>query len=67
MQTLHMAMHRIFAILGRKKANNLLKKADICQYYGQNGTKLGSMYTIALLTAKKKKIQSEAQLKRNKF
>ena len=54
-----------FEILGRKKANNWLKKADVYQYYDRNGTALSSMYRIALLT--EKKIESSTQLKRNKF
>ena len=33
----------------------------------RKGTKLSSMYTIALETEKKKKIESATQLKRNKF
>ena len=32
------------------RATNLQKKADICQYYDQNGTILSSMHTFALLT-----------------
>ena len=32
----------VFTILERKTVNNLLKKADIYQYYDQNGTKLSS-------------------------
>ena len=39
--------------------------ADIYQYFDRNGTKLRSMYRIALLT--EKKIESAAQLKRNEF
>ena len=39
----HNATNAFFAILDRKIANNLLKKADICQYYDQNGTTLSSM------------------------
>ena len=54
-----------FAVLVRKKANNLLKKADIYQYFDRNGTKLSSMHRIALLT--KKHFESTEQLKRNKF
>ena len=42
------------------------KKADIYQYYNQNGTKLSLMYTIALLTEKNIYI-SAAQFWRNKF
>ena len=41
-----------FSILDRKRVKNLLKKADIYQYYNQNRTKLSSMYRIALLTEK---------------
>ena len=44
----------LFTILDRKSVNNLLKKADIYQYYDRNGTKLSSMDRIALLTEKKK-------------
>ena len=55
----------VFAILDRKTINNLLKKADIYQYYDRNETKLSSIYRIALLA--EKKIESAAQLKRNKF
>ena len=43
----------IFAILESNRANNLLKKADICQYCHRNGTKLSSTHRIALLTEKK--------------
>ena len=32
----------------RKRVNNLLKKADVYQYYERKGMKLSSMYTIAL-------------------
>ena len=32
-----------FAIFDRKRTNNLLKKADIYQYYDRNGTKLSLM------------------------
>ena len=49
-----------------EKTYNLLKKADIYQCFNRNATKLRSMYKIALLT-EKKKIESAAQLKRNKF
>ena len=49
----HNANTAIFAILDRKRANNLLKKADICQCSNQNGTKLSSIYKIELLTEKK--------------
>ena len=61
----HNANTPFFAIFDRKKVNNLLKKADICQYHDQNGTKLRSRYRIALLT--EKNFESAAQLKRNKF
>ena len=61
----HNANSAFFVILDRKKANNLLKKADIYHYYDRNGTKLSSMYKIALLT--EKNFESAAQLKRNKF
>ena len=47
--------YRIFCHFRQKKVNNLLKKADIYQYYDRNGTKLSSMYRIALFTKKKKK------------
>ena len=46
-----------FANLYRKRVNNLLKKAFIYQYYGRNGTKLSSIYRIALLTKKKLEAQ----------
>ena len=39
----HTANTAIFAIFGRKRLNNLLKKADIYQYYDRNVTKLSSM------------------------
>ena len=45
--------NRIVCNFDRKRANNLLKKADNCRHYDQNGTKLNSMYKIALLTKKK--------------
>ena len=61
----HKANTAFFAILDRKKVNNLLKKADIYPYHDRNGTKLRSMYKIGLLP--EKKIESAAQLKRNKF
>ena len=53
-------------MLDRKRVNNLLKKADIYQYYDGNGTKLNAMYRIAL-SAEQKKIESAAQSKRNNF
>ena len=34
----HNANTAFFAILVRKRLNNFLKKADIYQYYDQNGT-----------------------------
>ena len=40
----HTANTAIFATLDRKRANKLLKKADIYQYCDRNGTKLSSMY-----------------------
>ena len=43
---------RFFAILDKKRANNLQKKVDIYQYSDRSGTKLSSMYKIALLTKK---------------
>ena len=49
----HNANTAFFAILDRKRANNLLKKVDNYQYYDRNGTKLSSMYRIALLREKK--------------
>ena len=51
----HVANTAFFAIFDRKRASNLLKKAKILliTYYNQNGTKLSSMYRIALLTEKK--------------
>ena len=52
----HNANTAFFAIL-TKKANNLLKQIDIYQYYNRNGTKLSSMYRIALLTKKIVKAQ----------
>ena len=55
----HNANTAFFAILDRKRANNLLKKAGIYQYYDRNGTKLSSMYSIALLT--EKMIENSAQ------
>ena len=58
----HKANTAFFAILERKGVNNLLKKADIYQYCDRNGTKLTSMYRIALLT--EKNFESAAQLKR---
>ena len=48
----HNANTTFFAILDRKRVNNLPKKANIYQYYDRNGTKLCSMYRIALLTEK---------------
>ena len=43
-----------FAILGKKRVNNLLKKAGIYQNYNRNKTKSSLVYRIALLTEKKK-------------
>ena len=40
--------------------NDLLKKADIYQYYGRNEPKLSLMYRTALLTKKKKKFKRSA-------
>ena len=51
----HNANTAFFAILDRKRVNDLLKKADIYQNYDLNGTKLSSKYRIAILTKKKKK------------
>ena len=45
--------YRTFCNFWPKRVNNLLKKADIYQYFDRNGTKLRSMYRIALLTEKK--------------
>ena len=50
----------------------MLKKADIYQYYDQNGTKLSLIHKIALLTEKNKKkqsnkLESAVQLKGNKL
>ena len=61
----HNANTAFFAILDRKRVNNLLNKPDIYQYYDRNGAKLSSMYRIALLP--EKNFESAAQLKRNKF
>ena len=61
----HNANTAIFAILGKKEVNNLQKKTDIYQNYDRNGTKLRSMYRIALLN--EKIFENAAQLKRNKF
>ena len=47
--------YRTFCNFWQKRVNNLLKIADIYQYFDRNGTKLRSMYKIALLTEKKKK------------
>ena len=49
----HNAHAAFFAILDRKRANYLLKNADIFHYYDKNGKKLSSMYRIVLLTKKK--------------
>ena len=57
--------YSIFCNFWPKRVNNLLKKADIYQYFDRNGTKLRSMHRIALLT--EKKFESAAQLKCNKF
>ena len=53
----HNANTAFFAILDRKRVNNLLKKADIYPYHNRNGTKLRLMYKIALLPEKKLKAQ----------
>ena len=45
-------MSHFFAILDRKRANNLLKKADIYQNYDLKGAKLSSIYKIALMIEK---------------
>ena len=47
-----MQIPHFFAILVWKRANNLLKKAYIYQYFDLNGAKLNSMYKNALLTEK---------------
>ena len=52
--TQHNINTAFFAILGKKRVNNLLKKAGIYQNYDQNETKSSSVYRIALLTEKKK-------------
>ena len=49
----HNANAARFAILNKKIANNLLKKADIYLYCDRNETKLSLMYRVALLTEKK--------------
>ena len=59
----HNANTALFAILESKRVDNLLKKADIYRYFDRNGTKLCSMYRIALLNEKKKKSESAAQLR----
>ena len=56
----HNANTSFFAFFD-KRVNNLLKKADIYQYFDRNGTKLRSMYRIALLTEKKLLKHSAAQ------
>ena len=48
-----MQIQHFFAILGKKKVNNLLTKAGIYQNYDRNETKSSSGYRIALLTEKK--------------
>ena len=57
--------YRIFCDFRQKRVNNLLKKVDIYQYYDRNGTKLRSIYRIALLT--ETNFERAAQLERNKF
>ena len=61
----HNANTTLLEIFDRKVVNNLLKKASMYLNYDQNGTKLSSMYRIALLT--EKIFESAVQLKRNKF
>ena len=61
----HNVNSAFFAILDRKRVNNLLKKADIYHSYDRNGKKFSSLHGIALVT--EKKIESAAQLKRNQF
>ena len=51
----HIANTPFLGIIGRKKVNDLLKKADIYPYYDQNVTKLSLMYTIASSNEKKLK------------
>ena len=46
-----------FCDFRQKRINTLLKKANIYQYYDQNGTTLSSIDKIALLTEKKLKAQ----------
>ena len=53
--TTHCKYRIFFAILDRKRVNNLLKKANIYQFYDLNRAKLSSIFRIALLTEKKKK------------
>ena len=54
-----------FHYFRQKKSKQFAKKADIYQYYHQNGTKLSSMDRIALLI--EKKLESAVQLNSNKF
>ena len=54
-----------FCDFRQKRGHNLQKKTDIYQNYDRNGTKLNSMYRIALFT--EKIFESATQLKRNKF
>ena len=54
--------HRIFVMLDRKEVSNLLKKADIHQYFDRNEIKLSFKYKIALsllLEKKKKKLKAQ--------
>ena len=48
----HNANTAFFAILDRKRVNNLLNKPKIYKYYDGKGATLSSMYGIALLTEK---------------
>ena len=61
----HTANTAFLAIFGRKRVNNLPKKADIYQCYDRNGIKLSLVYRIVLVT--EKIFESATQLKRNKF
>ena len=60
-----MEIPHFFAILGKKRVNNLLNKVGIYQNYDRDETKSSSVYRIGLLT--EKKFESAAQLKHNNF
>ena len=47
----------LFAILGKKRVNNLLSKFGIYQNYDRDKIKSSSVYRIELLTEKKLKAQ----------